>query len=115
MSASANMLSTAAGAAANAQTPPQPPANVNDTSVAVIGAGFSGICMGIQLIKAGYNDFTIYEAASDIGGTWRDNTYPGCSCDIPSVQYHFSFEPVKWEEPYVAQPKILQVGGYMTS
>lgn len=106
-----------AAEAAAADVPPKPQCSDNSKSasgpsVAIVGAGFSGICMGVQLIKAGYSNFTIYEAADDIGGTWRDNTYPGCSCDIPSVQYHLSFEPVQWEEPFVGQAKILQAGGW---
>lgn len=64
--------------------------------------------MGIQLLQNGYSNFTIYEAADAIGGTWRDNTYPGCACDIRAEQYHFSFEPALWDAPYVGQEKILQ-------
>ena len=60
-------------------------------SVAVVGAGFSGVCAGIKLKEAGI-DFTIFEKAERVGGTWRDNTYPGCECDIPSHLYSFSFE-----------------------
>lgn len=61
--------------------------------VAVIGAGMSGILTGIKLQEAGYTDFVIYEKAGWLGGTWRDNTYPGLSCDIPSHLYRYSFEP----------------------
>ncbi len=61
--------------------------------IAIIGAGFAGIGMAIQLKKAGINSFTIFERAAEIGGTWRDNTYPGCACDVPSHAYSFSFEP----------------------
>lgn len=60
------------------------------TRVAVIGAGFSGLGMGKALQTAGI-DFTIYEKAEDVGGTWRDNQYPGLSCDVPSRYYQFSF------------------------
>ncbi|KAF6256910.1 monooxygenase protein [Scenedesmus sp. NREL 46B-D3] len=76
-------------------------------SVAIVGAGFSGICMGIQLKKAGFEDFTIFEAADAVGGTWRDNTYPGCACDIPSVLYCYSFEPHPFSRHYSGQPEIL--------
>jgi cation diffusion facilitator CzcD-associated flavoprotein CzcO len=62
-------------------------------SVAVIGAGMSGICMAITLLDAGITDVTIYEKADDIGGTWRDNTYPGLSCDVPSRFYQYTFAP----------------------
>lgn len=60
-------------------------------SVAIIGAGMSGICMAITLRKAGITDVTLYEKASDVGGTWRDNTYPGLSCDVPSRFYQYTF------------------------
>jgi len=61
--------------------------------VLIIGAGFSGVCMGIQLRKAGMDSFLIIEKSDDIGGTWWDNRYPGCACDIPSHLYSFSFDP----------------------
>eukprot|EP00877_Chromochloris_zofingiensis_P012408 jgi/Chrzof1/7420/Cz02g23020.t1 len=77
--------------------------------IAIIGAGFSGLGMGIQLKKAGIDSFTIFEAADDVGGTWRDNTYPGCACDIKSYLYCYSFEPnPTWSKPYPSQPEILQ-------
>jgi cation diffusion facilitator CzcD-associated flavoprotein CzcO len=62
-------------------------------SVAIIGAGMSGLCMAAQLKMAGIDTFTIYEKAGDLGGTWRDNTYPGLACDIPSRFYQFTFSP----------------------
>ena len=60
--------------------------------IAIIGTGFSGLCLGIQLKKIGVESFVIYEKADGIGGTWRENTYPGAECDIPSALYSFSFE-----------------------
>lgn len=60
--------------------------------VAVLGAGMSGICMGVKLRAAGIDDFVILEKAGAVGGTWRDNTYPGVACDVPSHVYSFSFE-----------------------
>jgi cation diffusion facilitator CzcD-associated flavoprotein CzcO len=66
--------------------------NGRNPSVAVIGAGMSGLCMGIKLKRAGIDGFTIYEKAEAVGGTWRDNTYPGLSCDVPSRFYQYSFE-----------------------
>lgn len=60
--------------------------------IVIIGAGFSGIGMAIQLKKAGIESFTIYERADEVGGTWRDNTYPGAACDVPSHAYSLSFE-----------------------
>jgi cation diffusion facilitator CzcD-associated flavoprotein CzcO len=53
-------------------------------SVAIIGSGMSGLCMAIKLQRAGFDDFEIYEKAASLGGTWRENTYPGLSCDVPS-------------------------------
>ncbi|MCB9703763.1 MAG: NAD(P)/FAD-dependent oxidoreductase [Myxococcales bacterium] len=77
-------------------------------SIVIIGAGFAGICMAIQLRKAGIHDFVILEAAARVGGTWRDNTYPGCACDIPSHLYSYSFEPrTSWSRKYSPQPEIL--------
>lgn len=61
--------------------------------VAIIGAGMSGICMAVKLQDAGIDSFTIFEKAADVGGTWRDNTYPGLSCDVPSRNYAYSFRP----------------------
>ena len=60
--------------------------------VAIVGAGFSGLCMGIKLAEAGIDSFVILEKASEIGGTWRENTYPGCACDVQSHLYSYSFE-----------------------
>jgi cation diffusion facilitator CzcD-associated flavoprotein CzcO len=60
---------------------------------AVLGAGMSGILSAIKLREAGYDDFTVYEKADRLGGTWRENTYPGISCDVPSHLYSYSFEP----------------------
>ena len=57
-----------------------------------MGAGFSGLCMAIALKKAGYTRFRVFEKAGDLGGTWRDNRYPGCACDVPSHLYSFSFD-----------------------
>ncbi|MFZ1161240.1 flavin-containing monooxygenase [Mycobacterium sp.] len=60
-------------------------------SVGIVGAGMSGLCQAILLRRAGITDVTIYEKSSDVGGTWRDNTYPGLSCDVPSRFYQFTF------------------------
>jgi len=76
-------------------------------TIAVLGAGVAGICMGIQLKRAGFESFTIYEKSPDAGGTWLDNTYPGVACDVPSHLYCFSFEPnPDWSRKYSAQPEI---------
>jgi cation diffusion facilitator CzcD-associated flavoprotein CzcO len=63
-----------------------------DFPIAIIGAGFAGIGMAIQLKRAGIDSFTMFERASEIGGTWRDNTYPGAACDVASHAYSLSFE-----------------------
>ena len=63
-----------------------------DFPIAILGAGFAGIGAAIQLLKAGIHSFTIFERAGEIGGTWRDNTYPGAACDVPSHVYSLSFE-----------------------
>ena len=77
--------------------------------VAVIGTGFSGLGMGIQLKKAGIHDFVILEKAGDVGGTWRDNSYPGCACDIQSHMYSFSFEQnPNWTRSFPTQQEIWQ-------
>lgn len=76
--------------------------------VAIIGSGFSGLGMGIFLKKAGRSDFIILEKAADIGGTWRDNHYPGAACDVPSHMYSFSFEQnPDWSRFYSGQAEIL--------
>lgn len=61
--------------------------------VIIVGAGMSGLCMGIKLRERGIDDFLIVEKSPDVGGTWHDNTYPGASCDVPSVLYSYSFAP----------------------
>jgi len=78
-----------------------------DTGIAIIGAGFSGMCMAIKLKEAGRTDFVIFEKGADIGGTWRDNHYPGCACDVPSHLYSYSFEPnPDWSRMYGSQKEI---------
>lgn len=64
-----------------------------DLNVAIVGAGMSGICMAAKLQGAGIDTYTIFEAADEVGGTWRDNTYPGLTCDVPSRFYSYSFRP----------------------
>ena len=78
-----------------------------DALIGIMGAGFAGICMGIQLKRAGIHDFVIVEKADDVGGTWRDNTYPGAACDVPSHLYCYSFEPnPDWSRSYAPQEEI---------
>lgn len=74
----------------------------------VIGAGISGIAAAYKLREKGYEDFIVLEKASRVGGTWRDNNYPGCGCDVPSALYSFSFAPShKWSYLFAKQPEIL--------
>jgi cation diffusion facilitator CzcD-associated flavoprotein CzcO len=75
--------------------------------LAIIGSGFAGIGMAIQLKKAGYDDFVILEKNDDLGGTWRDNRYPGCACDVPSPMYSFSHElNPGWSRMFAPQEEI---------
>ena len=77
--------------------------------VAIVGTGFSGLGMAIRLKEDGEQDFVVLERASEIGGTWRDNTYPGCRCDVPSHLYSFSFAPnPNWSSTFSPQPEILE-------
>ena len=78
-------------------------------SIAVIGTGFGGLAAAIELKKAGYTDLVIFERASAVGGVWRENTYPGAACDVPSPYYSFSFEPNPlWPRRFSEQPAILE-------
>ncbi len=75
--------------------------------IAIIGTGFSGLGMAIKLKEAGYNDFVILEQSDDIGGTWHENHYPGCACDVQSALYCFSFEQnPNWTRMYARQDEI---------
>ena len=75
--------------------------------VAVVGSGFSGIGTAVRLKQQGIEDFVLLERAGSVGGTWRDNTYPGCACDVPSHLYSFSFAPnPHWSRVYGQQPEI---------
>jgi cation diffusion facilitator CzcD-associated flavoprotein CzcO len=80
---------------------------VEHADVVVIGSGFAGIGMGIKLKESGRHDFVILEKDTDLGGTWRDNTYPGCTCDVPSYLYSFSFEQnPDWTRLFSPQDEI---------
>jgi len=77
--------------------------------VAIIGSGFSGLCLGIRLKQAGFDSFTILEKADRLGGTWRENTYPGAACDLMSFAYCFSFEQkADWSRKWAPQDEILE-------
>jgi cation diffusion facilitator CzcD-associated flavoprotein CzcO len=76
--------------------------------IVIVGTGFSGLGMAIRLRQEGEDDFVLLERAGDVGGTWRDNTYPGCRCDVPSHLYSFSFAPnPSWSSTFSPQPEIL--------
>jgi cation diffusion facilitator CzcD-associated flavoprotein CzcO len=75
--------------------------------VAVVGTGFSGLGTAIRLRRSGTSDFVVLERGDDVGGTWRDNSYPGCACDVPSHLYSFSFAPnADWTRSFSGQPEI---------
>src|SRR5277367_467637 len=77
--------------------------------IAIIGSGFAGLCLAIQLKKRGIHRFTIFEKAGRIGGTWRDNTYPGACCDVPAFSYCFSFaQKTDWSRKWAPQSEILE-------
>lgn len=78
------------------------------TRIAIVGAGFAGIGLAIKLRQAGFDDLLILDRGADLGGTWRDNNYPGCACDVPSQLYSYSFAPnPDWSRTYGTQPEIL--------
>src|SRR5215510_8064086 len=79
-----------------------------ETEVLIIGTGFAGLGMGIRLREAGNENFLILEQAAEVGGTWRDNHYPGVACDVPSHLYSYSFEQnPNWSELFAEQHEIF--------
>jgi cation diffusion facilitator CzcD-associated flavoprotein CzcO len=86
---------------------PRAGAAADEFPIVIIGAGFAGIGSAIQLLRAGIRSFTIFERAGEVGGTWRDNTYPGAACDVPSHVYSFSFEQnPNWSRRYAESGEI---------
>jgi len=82
--------------------------NKIDYKIGIIGGGFGGLGIAIRLKKENRDSFVVFERAEEVGGTWRDNTYPGCACDIPSHLYSYSFEMnPNWSRTYSKQPEIL--------
>ncbi|GAA0400823.1 NAD(P)/FAD-dependent oxidoreductase [Streptomyces luteireticuli] len=77
------------------------------TEVAVIGAGLSGIAAVIALRRAGFDDVVVLEKSAHTGGTWRDNAYPGCGCDVPAMLYEYSFAPHAWKRCFAPRSEIL--------
>lgn len=77
------------------------------TQVAIIGSGFGGLAMAIRLLQANIHDFIILEKADAVGGTWRENQYPGAACDVQSHMYSLSFAPkTDWSKRYAEAPEI---------
>ena len=74
-----------------------------DLRIVIIGAGMAGILAAIRLLENKYKNFTLYEKADQVGGTWRDNSYPGLTCDVPSHHYTYSFERnPAWSRHYLS-------------
>ncbi|OUS30086.1 monooxygenase [Gammaproteobacteria bacterium 45_16_T64] len=87
--------------------------SIKHLPIVIIGTGFGGLALAVKLQKAGIDDFTLLERASEVGGTWRDNTYPGCACDVASNLYSLSFAPnPNWSRIHGTQPEIFE---YMKS
>jgi cation diffusion facilitator CzcD-associated flavoprotein CzcO len=84
------------------------PAIMHDTRVIIIGAGMSGLLAAIRLKESDVDDFVMLEKSAGVGGTWLDNAYPGCACDVPSHLYSYSFAPnPHWSRMFAPQPEIL--------
>jgi cation diffusion facilitator CzcD-associated flavoprotein CzcO len=102
-----SMVTTLATEKDSAALAPWPDRPVQHVRVAIVGAGFSGLGMAIRLKQQGYHDFIVLERADDAGGTWRDNSYPGCACDVQSHLYSFSFAPnPNWSRMFSSQREI---------
>lgn len=79
-----------------------------EVRIVIVGAGMSGVAAAVKLQHAGFADFVLLERGSSVGGTWRDNTYPGCAVDVPSPVYSFSFNPnPDWNRHFAHQPEVL--------
>lgn len=103
----ATKAATRAKAAVTNRPVPLPP-DAAPPRVAIIGTGFGGIGMAIRLMQMGVDDVTLFEKADSLGGTWRDNTYPGAACDVPSHLYSLSFAPnPDWSRRFPTQEEIL--------
>ncbi len=77
------------------------------TSIGIIGAGFGGLAVAVEMLRGGHDDVRLWERGHDLGGVWRDNTYPGAGCDVPSPLYSFSYEPnPDWTRRYALQQEI---------
>jgi cation diffusion facilitator CzcD-associated flavoprotein CzcO len=83
-------------------------ARARGVTVAIIGGGFGGIAAAVKLSRAGFRDFTVFEAEAGPGGTWWRNTYPGCQVDVPSGIYEFSFLTRNWTRTHASQPELME-------
>ncbi|MGQ0696720.1 MAG: flavin-containing monooxygenase [Panacagrimonas sp.] len=91
----------------NSPLVPDLSAGARKPRVLILGAGMSGMLMAIQLKRLGVDDFTIYEKGHEVGGTWRENRYPGLACDVPAHYYTYSFEPnPEWHHRFARGPEI---------
>lgn len=91
----------------SAHMPTRPAPAPREHRLLIIGSGFAGIAMAVALRRRGHEDFVILERASALGGTWRDNRYPGCACDVESALYSLSFAPnPDWSHTFARQPEI---------
>lgn len=115
MSLSVTDTSSASKPDSPARTPVEPPlpaspipdAALREVEIIIAGSGFSGLGAAIKLKQAGHHDFIVIDRGSDVGGTWRDNTYPGAACDVPSQLYSYSFATNKeWSRSFSPQPEI---------
>src|SRR4051812_1614446 len=89
--------------------PPSEECMTEHVRIAIVGSGFAGMAMAIRLLKDGERSFVMLERGDDVGGTWRDNSYPGCQCDVPSNLYSFSFAPnPDWTRTFSPQPEIWE-------
>jgi cation diffusion facilitator CzcD-associated flavoprotein CzcO len=96
---------------AHADSGPAPPAwgAVAAVEVLIVGAGFGGLCMAIKLLEQGERRFVVLEKAAEVGGTWRDNQYPGAECDVQSHLYSYSFAgKADWSQRYAGWREIQQ-------
>ena len=79
-------------------------------SIAVLGAGMSGLAAVAKLKEAGYSNIDLFEKSDGVGGTWRDNTYPGCGCDVPSHLYSYSFDlNPDWDYKYDIKKIMVEI------
>ena len=81
---------------------------MRDLRFVIVGAGMAGVLSAIKLREAGFTDITVYEKADRLGGTWRENTYPGIACDVPSHLYTYTFAPnPEWSHAFPPGPEVL--------